>query len=186
MKKMIICLLAVTMTVCSGCAEKETGADNSSSAAVSSEALDGKFNFSDAVNDMSICGNAVSLPCTFKELGDGFKYDSPIEDSYNNYMFTTLRYGDTDIGTIYLELRDDGKYDDAQIVSLVLNHNSEALIKGAGVGSSEEDIRKAIGDDPIKNDLNIDYGKEGEGFIRILLSSVDNKGSSITVMMPRE
>lgn len=183
MKKLLICLMALTMTVCTGCAEKSS--EGSDGSAVSSAAEEGVFDFNSTVSDIKICGQDVSLPCTFKELGAGFKYDAPIEDN-SNYMFSTLRYGDTDIGVIYLELSKDGNYDDSQIVSLILNSRSGFSVKGITSDTTEEDIKKALGEDFTKTDLNIDYGNEEDGQIRILLNSVTNTPSSVTIMMPKK
>ena len=68
---------------------------------------------------------------------------------------------------------------------MTLNSNSEAAVKGAGIGSSEDDVKKAFGD-IVRTDLNLDYGTEKEGLVRMLLSSVDNKVSSITIMLPEK
>ena len=190
MKKLLICLISASLILCSGCAEKGSSASENSakeSSDVSSTVAEGNgFDFDSAIKDITICGNKVSLPCTFRELGNGFRYDSPIESEEQNYMFTTLRYGETDIGVIYLELSSSGNYDDSKIISLVLNSHSDSTIKGVGTASSEKDIIAALGDDFVKNDLTIDYGSEEEGLVRILMNSVTNTPSSITIMLPRE
>ena len=181
MEKILICLAAMVMAVSVGCSEKAADkpeTDTSAQLAVE----EGKFDFYSAVADMKICGHDVSLPCTFRELGEGFAYDTLIEDS--KYMFSTLRHNGEDVGVIYLEPRSDGKYEESQIVSLILNSKSEASVKGVTNESTEEDIKKALGEDFTKTDLNIDYGSEGNGFIRILLNSVTNTPSGFTIMMP--
>lgn len=188
MKKLLICLIAAAAIVCSGCSGKENKSttDNSSAPAVSSEAEPGKFDFNSAVKEMNICGCDVSLPCTFKELGEGFSYDEPIEDEYQNYMFTTMRFNGQDIGVIYLELRDDKDYDNAQIVSMMLNSNSGATLKGAGIDSTVEELTAALGEDYTTEELYIKYGSEEKGNILVLLNSVTNKPMNITIIMPKE
>lgn len=182
MRKLLICLIAVSVIACGGCAGKGTNTSAGSDVSASDTSETG---FYGAVRDMKICGKDVSLPCTFKELGKEFSYDSPIEDKNSGYMFTTFRYEEKDIGVIYLELRDDKNYDKAKIVSLTLNSNSEATVKGAGIGSSEDDVKNAFGD-IVRTDLNLDYGTEEDGLVRMLLSSVDNTVSSITIMLPEK
>ena len=182
MRKLLICLIAVSMIACGGCTGKNSGTSGSADVSASETSETG---FYGAVRDMKICGRDVSLPCTFKELGKGFSYDSPIEDQNSGYMFTTFRCDEKDIGVIYLELRDDKNYDKAKIVSMTLNSNSEAAVKGAGIGSSEDDVKKAFGD-IVRTDLNLDYGTEEDGLVRMMLSSVDNKVSSITIMLPEK
>ena len=184
MKKLLIFLTAAALAVCGGCAEKSES--TSDETAVSSSAVEeGKFDFYNTVGNMKICGQDVSLPCKFSEFGTGFELSTPIEDKVNGWMFTSLYYGGNDVGTIYLELRSDGNYDEAQIVSLILGSKSEASLNGATLESSEDDIIKALGENYVKNDFNIDYGSEKKGLVRILMNSVTNTPSSFTIVMPK-
>ena len=188
MKKLLVSLMAVSVIALTGCAEKgtATGTENAENTPAATAAVeDGKFDFNSAISNMKICGHNVSLPCAFKELGEGFTFDTPIKDEVNNYMFTTFRYNGTDIGTIYLELRDDEKYEESQIVSMILNSKSEAEINGVTMESSEKDIKNALGEDFNKNDYNIDYGNENDGLVRILMNSVTNTPMSVTIVIPR-
>ena len=190
MKKLILCLAAVSIIACTGCTGKETGTDTANAtennAAVTSAAEDGKFNFDSTVGNMKICGQSVSLPCKFSDLGEGFEYSDPIEDTNNNYMFTTFMYNGTDIGTIYLELRDDGKYEESQIVSMILNSKSEAEINGVTMESSEEDVKKALGDDFEKNDYTLAYGSDEKGSVSVLMNGMTDTPMSVTIIMPKE
>jgi hypothetical protein len=69
MKKLLICLLAASMMICGGCAEKSGGESASNGAsAVQTE----KSGFYGLVSNMKICGHDVSLPCTFSDLGSSF------------------------------------------------------------------------------------------------------------------
>ncbi len=184
MKKLMLTLIAAAMIACVGCSEKAESKPESE-AVTTSAAEEGKFDIYGAVKNMKICGNDVSLPCTFKELGEGFAYDTPIEDKNANWMFTTFRYNGEDIGVIYLELRDDGKYDESQIVSMTLNSRAEASVNGITSESTIEDIKKAFGEDCVQSDMNIDYGTESDGLLRILMNSVTNTPQNFTIMLPR-
>ena len=183
MKKLLICLLAASMMICGGCAEKSGGESASNGAsAVQTE----KSGFYGLVSNMKICGHDVSLPCTFSDLGSSFSYAEPLEDKGAGWMFTTLYCDGKDIGNVYTELRSDGDYDKAKIVSLVLNQHSEASVNGLSIGDAEKTIAEKLGKDLVKTDMNIDYGNDEEGFIRILLNSTDNTVMKITVMLPEK
>ena len=51
--------------------------------------------------------------------------------------------------------------------------------------STIEDIKKAFGEDCVQSDMNIDYGTESDGLLRILMNSVTNTPQNFTIMLPR-
>ena len=68
----------------------------------------------------------------------------------------------------------------------MLNQHSEASVNGLSIGDAEKTIAEKLGKDLVKTDMNIDYGNDEEGFIRILLNSTDNTVMKITVMLPEK
>ncbi|MCH5206546.1 MAG: hypothetical protein J1F09_06295 [Oscillospiraceae bacterium] len=86
-----------------------------------------EFDFDEAVKNITLFGNKISLPCTIADFGEDFSLDEdvqrPIGDTGN--MLSNLLYQGFKIGTVIIkDCREGERFDNKEIVEIDLGFGS--------------------------------------------------------------
>lgn len=186
--KRVVALLATAILLCgfTGCDSKEANStpvaeskdpQNSEANSGDTGSSDGQngaqseFNFDEAVKNITLFGQQISLPCKWSDLSNDFTHDTMYITSGNNLM-CRLMYKGEKIGSIVFGDCDIEHSDEAEskpVVSIIIGFNDYGYpyedyelpyLKGIGchlgllelnfgglsMTSTEEDIKAALGE----------------------------------------
>ena len=167
-----------------------------------------EFDFDEAVKNITLFGNKISLPCAWEDLGNDYSHDEFYVPSGDD-LLCGLKYKGKEIGSVVFgncSIADSDNVEEKQIVSLIIglidygypydDYEKESLerggfysgllefeLDGLSMQSTESDIKELLGEpdstsDGVLSRHDLDYNYNS-GYLRFCINEKDARKGRI-------
>ncbi|HNX63885.1 MAG TPA: hypothetical protein PKI60_01690 [Oscillospiraceae bacterium] len=140
--------------------ETTTASETTTPTLNESSITDSKSDYSWSIDELSkkiiLNGKKISLPCTLKDLGNGYSFSKNMsEEKYFDefaYLSVDLLYNDKICAGVQLiPPQNSTEYDDATIFTIFAYHDSDFSIENFKIGETKDNIIKKYGEPTTKS-----------------------------------
>jgi len=121
------------------------------------------WSIDDVAKNITLNGKKISLPCTIKDLGDGYSYAEKKETDllYGKIPVCTTRllYNGKECASVGFSYKENEPYENGVIYFLggLFGKNKNLTIDEITIGKSKEEIEKKYGKENFKSEINYDH-----------------------------